>query len=111
MSAHVTGSYEFTAPAEVVFGVLTDPDRAYRWLPVSAHTDRADDGGLRMQWRAEDGSGLDGSAEVADLPAGGSVVRAEVTLPGDHDEEQARTLLAEAMRDLQRDVSDNFNAG
>jgi uncharacterized protein YndB with AHSA1/START domain len=32
--AGISGSFEFTAPAEVVFGVLTDPDRTSRWLPA-----------------------------------------------------------------------------
>jgi hypothetical protein len=40
------------------------------------------------------------------------VVHAEVVLPGAAaDDERARRLLAETMEHLQRDVSDNFNAG
>ncbi len=34
MTTRITGSFPFTAPPEVVFGFLTDPDRTYRWLPT-----------------------------------------------------------------------------
>ena len=37
-AVRVSGSYDFTAPAEVVFGVLTDPDRTSRWLPRGMNT-------------------------------------------------------------------------
>jgi uncharacterized protein YndB with AHSA1/START domain len=126
----VNGSYTFTGPAEVVFGVLTDPDRAARWLPpgmrtASVTTDQVtvrageqdqrygveivpDD--LRVRWHPIDGSGPRGDARVEDGPAGGSVLHAEVTVPG-ADEKTVEGLLGEAMRNLQRDVSDNFNAG
>ena len=132
MSTSVTGSYRFTAPAEVVFGVLTDPDRTSRWLPRGMNTEpagadlvrvrlgsRVHEYGvqivaeqLQVRWRSQDGEGLSGTARVQDEPAGGSVVHAEVVLPGAAaDDEQARRLLAETMDHLQRDVSDNFNAG
>ena len=128
----ITGSFEFTAPAEVVFGVLTDPDRTTRWLPagmVAESSDaekvqirtgsgtqtyevRTEPESLRLTWRSVGDDGLHGAAEVEDGAAGGSVVRAEVEvreqLAGD---QRADELLAEAMRHLQRDVSDNFNAG
>jgi uncharacterized protein YndB with AHSA1/START domain len=132
MSTSVTGSYHFTAPAEVVFGVLTDPDRTSRWLPRGMNTEpagadlvrvrlgsRVHEYGvqivaeqLQVRWRSQDGEGLSGTARVQDEPAGGSVVHAEVVLPGAAaDDERARRLLAETMEHLQRDVSDNFNAG
>jgi uncharacterized protein YndB with AHSA1/START domain len=128
----IQGTYQFTAPAEVVFGVLTDPHRTSRWLPrgmnaESAETDRArvrsgsdvhdfevqiSTEPMRMRWHAVDGSGLDGSVLVEDAPAGGSTVRAEIAVPGrDQEESRARRLLDESMEHLQRDVSDNFNAG
>ena len=57
-------------------------------------------------------SGLRGAAHVDDAPAGGSMVHADVTVPGRvADDQQVRNLLAETMRHPQRDVSDNFNAG
>ena len=122
----------FDAPAEVVFGVLTDPDRTTRWLPRGMSSESAGvdhvrvraDGQiheydvtsvpeqLRVEWRARDSAGLHGAAWVRDAPAGGCVVHAEVTVPGgDAERERAGELLSEAMRHLRRDVSDNFNAG
>ena len=128
----VSGSYEFTAPAEVVYGVLTDPDRTSRWLPEGMNAESAgaekvrvragaqvheyevqlDPDRLQLRWRALDDSGLQGTARVEDAPAGGSVVHAEVAVPGaEGDGQRVRDVLAEAMRHLQRDVNDNFNAG
>jgi uncharacterized protein YndB with AHSA1/START domain len=128
----VAGSYPFTAPAEVVFSVLTDPDRTYRWLPRGVTVDSAESGQvwlrvgaqvhqygvqvvpdrLELRWHSMDDDGLRGTARVQDAPAGGSVVHAEVAVPGDGpDDQQVRSLLAETMQHLQRDVSDNFNAG
>ena len=128
----ISGSYDFTAPAEVVFGVLTDPDRTTRWLPrgMTAESAGAEQARIRvgtqvhaygikvvtdhreLQWHAEDIPGLHGSAQVDDGPAGGSVVRAEIVVPAAvADESRARDLLDETMRHLQRDVSNNFNAG
>ena len=129
--ASISGTYDFTAPAEVVFGVLTDPDRAPRWLPQgvteSASTERVRvrvgsqireygveivPDRLELRWRALDDADLHGAAQVQDAPAGGSVLHAEVAVPGaDADDQRVRRLLTETMRHLQRDVSDNFNAG
>jgi uncharacterized protein YndB with AHSA1/START domain len=132
MPVVISESYEFTAPAEVVFGVLTDPDRVARWLPRGMDTEsasadrvrvrvgsqvheygvRVQAEQLRVEWRSQEDAGPSGTARVEDAPAGGSVLHAEVLLPGrDADQDQARDLLAESMRHLQRDVSDNFNAG
>ena len=123
---HVSGSYDFTGPAEVVFDVLTNPDRAARWLPgaldagsVTAKSVKAgaqeyqvevDPDGLRLDWRSAAEGGAHGSARVEDAPAGGSVVHAEVTTSAG-DEQAVTAVLDEAMRNLQSDVSDNFNAG
>jgi uncharacterized protein YndB with AHSA1/START domain len=128
----ISGSYPFTAPAEVVFGVLTDPDRTSRWLPRGMNTEPSDAGRVRVRagsqvheygvqvvpdrlqvrWNSLDVSGLAGSARVEDAPAGGSVVHAEVAVPGRAPgDEQVLNLLQETMQHLQRDVSDNFNAG
>jgi uncharacterized protein YndB with AHSA1/START domain len=131
-TATITGEYEFNAPAEVVFGVLTDPDRTTRWLPAGMRTDSAApdhvlvragsrtygydvtvvSDRLRVEWRSRDIPGLHGSAWVRDAPAGGSTTYAEVAVPdGVADRQRAEDLLVEAMGHLQRDVSDNFNAG
>lgn len=126
----VSASYGFTAPPEVVFGVLTDPDRAARWLPgggqvvaASAERIRISDGqrdhgygveiagsGLRVRWQSLDDGGTHGAARVEDAPGGGSVVHAEVTTP-DGDEKTVTDLLDEAMGALRSEVADNFNAG
>ncbi|MGK5682167.1 SRPBCC family protein [Actinoplanes sp. URMC 104] len=132
MPAHISDRSEFNAPAEVVFGVLTDPDRITRWLPRGMRTEsvkdqrvRVEAGSrlheftvdtdaeeLRVRWRSLDVSGLQAVARVQDAPAGGSVLEAEVEAPdGLVDESRLRDLLAETMTHLGRDVSDNFNAG
>jgi uncharacterized protein YndB with AHSA1/START domain len=131
-TAVISCQHEFNAPAEVVFGVLTDPDRTTRWLPLGMSTESASvdhvrvrAGGrtyeydvssipdeLRLEWRSRDSSGLQGAASVRDASAGGCAVHAEVTVLGGRAERQrAEKLVTEAMRRLQRDVSDNFNAG
>lgn len=126
--ATIAESFGFTGPAEVVFGVLTDPDRVTRWLPVGMTAESVDGGKvlvragerttayeveivgaeLRLTWRSTEDDRLHGTARVRDGAAGGSVLHAEVSAP---DESRARTLLAETMAHLQRDVSDNFTAG
>ena len=132
MTTRITGTFPFTAPAEVVFGVLTDPDRTYRWLSEGVHVESAgpdsikvktgsetheyavstDPARLRIEWRAPDDTGLTATAEVHDSPAGGSTVEAEVHLPGPADDEKrANELLTHTMNRLQLEVSDNFNAG
>jgi len=131
-TAGISGRYEFNAPAEAVFGVLTDPDRTTRWLPLGMSTESAGldhvrvragsqtyeydvslvPEQLRVEWRSADCAGPHGAAWVRDAPAGGCVLHAEVAVPGgDAERQRAEELLAEAMRHLRRDVSDNFNAG
>jgi uncharacterized protein YndB with AHSA1/START domain len=131
-TAVIACQHEYNAPAEVVFGVLTDPDRTTRWLPLGMSTESASvdhvrvraDGQtyeydvssvpdeLRVEWHSRDPAGLQGAAWVRDAPAGGCVVRAEVVVPGGAAERQrAEELVAEAMVHLQRDVSDNFTPG
>lgn len=126
--SRVSVSRGFTGPAEVVFGVLTDPDRAARWLPraesVSTERVKVRSGDhmreftvevvpdrLQVRWRPVDGDGAEGEARVEDAPAGGSVVHAELTVPASGDRRTAEAALQEALRNLQSDVSDNFNAG
>jgi uncharacterized protein YndB with AHSA1/START domain len=132
MPAHISDRYEFDAPAEVVFGVLTDPHRVTRWLPLGMRAEQINGDRVRVEvgarsydcavevvpermrlgWRSLDVSGLHGGAQVQDAPAGGSVVLADVHAPGAvADEARLRDVLAETMRHLRRDVSDNFNAG
>jgi uncharacterized protein YndB with AHSA1/START domain len=127
----VEESFQFDAPPEVVFNSLTDPDRMDRWLPIGVRArllsaDRlvvASDGytwhyeftavpaELRLSWRAMDGPDVDGEADVDDAGAGGSVVHVQLNADERVDRPQIRQYLHEAMDRLQRDVSDNFNAG
>src|SRR4051794_32434082 len=99
----IGGRYDFDAPAEVVFGVLTDPDRTTRWLPLGMRAESRGTDGVRVRagsqtydyevelvpdrlevrWRSRDVADLHGTAQVRDAPAGGSVVDAEVAVPGD----------------------------
>jgi hypothetical protein len=132
MPAHISDRYSFDAPAEVVFGVLTDPERVTRWLPLGMRAQRVEADRVRVEvgarsydceidvvpermhigWRSLDVAGLHGGARVEDAPAGGSFVLAEVTAPDSALEEgRLRDVLAETMRHLRRDVSDNFTAG
>lgn len=128
----ISDQYEFNAPPEVVFGVLTDPDRITRWLPTGVRAESVEGDRVRLKagsrllecamvvepdeltvrWRSLDITGLRGTARVTDAPAGGSVLHAEVQVPpAIAGEKRSRELLAETMRHLRRDVSDNFNAG
>ncbi|MEV4708892.1 SRPBCC family protein [Actinoplanes sp. NPDC049316] len=119
MTTRITGSFPFTAPAEVVFDVLTDPDRTYRWLPEGMTTEprshgyavSKDPAHLSIQWARPDGTGLTATATVRDAPAGGSILDAELELPDTLTTADANSILADTMTRLQRDVSDNFNAG
>lgn len=129
---HVNEEYGLTAPPEVVFDVLTDVDRATRWLPGGVSVEQSGPnrvlvraGGYRQEYefaRAPDelrlavrfagASQPSAVAAVSDGSAGGSRLLVEVTTPdGGPSEERVRQLLAELVRRLQRDVSDNFNAG
>ena len=38
----ISETFDFTAPPEVVFNSLTDPDRAHRWLPSGVRAERPD---------------------------------------------------------------------
>ena len=128
----VRGTFGFNAPAEVVFGVLTDPDRVPRWLPPGATADLVGGGErlrvrtgnghgeyeveiiaerMEVRWRAAGGPVPHGSARVSDAPAGGSQLDTEVSAPAWAGEERVRRTLDETATRLRRDVSDNFNAG
>jgi uncharacterized protein YndB with AHSA1/START domain len=125
----VAESYDFTAPAEVVFSTLTDPHRLGRWLPEGVSLSAPDPhrlevrvGGRRydvstapedmqLSWRSTDPP-VRAQVEVRDAPAGGSTVHVEMTGSGPGmDADRVRGFVATAMRQLQEDVSDNFNAG
>jgi uncharacterized protein YndB with AHSA1/START domain len=128
----VSGTYAIAAPAEVVFGTLTDPERTTRWLPrgmvaehhrpnlVRVHVGEqvaefrvtTDAEQLRMQWSSADGAGLHGSTRVQDTAAGGSTVEVRLRLPaGGPDLDRVRDLVEQSAAHLRRDVEDNFTAG
>lgn len=126
-----TETYLVSAPPEVVYNTLTDPDRANRWLPstVAAEvtgTERMTicaDGHvreyqlgrslheMRLSWRSLDAD-VHGWARVREAPAGGSALDVEISLsqPGVRPD-QVRGVVDEVVRHLRRDVSDNFTAG
>jgi hypothetical protein len=67
---------------------------------------------MRLTWRSVDSPDLHGSARVQDGPTGGSNLQVAVSAPDSGpDTERIRAFLAETMRHLECDVSDNFNAG
>lgn len=127
----VNATYGFSAPPEVVFGTLTDPDRTTRWLPERAVAEDARPdrvrvrafgrvaefdvsrapGDMRVTWTSVDDPALYASASVRDADAGGSTVDVEIAAPAGVDAERVRGLLDETARRLGRDVSDNFTAG
>jgi uncharacterized protein YndB with AHSA1/START domain len=124
--------FDFEAPPEVVFNSLIDPERADRWLPSGIQVEWIDTGevraiveskaatfaididpdDLRLTWRSPGDQRLHGVVRAEDGPAGGCRLHVTVTMPQDGaDPDRGHVLLAEAMRHLRRDVSDNFNAG
>jgi hypothetical protein len=123
--------FGFNAPAEVVYNNLTDPERAHRWLPpglrIAEWTDervrlaadrRAVDvdvdvrmiaAGMRLTFRCLAPVQVRGSARVKDTPLGGSQVDVVVnTDRSGPDPATVRCLIDQAMRLLERDVSDDF---
>lgn len=128
----IRNTFGLTAPAEVVFDVMTNPDRSMRWLPFDATAEQvgagewrlvAGDGSeqyhvststsdLTVEWRAVDAPETSGSARVRDGASGGSEVDIVVRVPELRvDPARMTAVTAELVRRLQLDVSDNFNAG
>jgi uncharacterized protein YndB with AHSA1/START domain len=106
----ITQTYGFSAPPENVFDVMTDPDRAGRWLPDGVQVSAGAD--LRAEWVCAHWPQLSGSAHVRDGGSGDSEV--DVVIRGDGIEPDAsriRTSVQEAVENLRRAVSDNFTAG
>jgi carbon monoxide dehydrogenase subunit G len=126
----ITESFDFSAPPEVVFNNLTDPDRTDRWLPLGVRVRRltgdrvlveadgwskelevtSEPAELRLSGRATDRPDITADAVVEAGAAGGSVVRLRITA-GEPNTALTRDFIREAMGRLQRDVADNFNAG
>lgn len=126
----ISDTFDFTAPPEVVYNSLTDPDRAHRWVPTGVrmrwltgqrvrlegplgateYDVTADTDDLRLTWQGTGTSMVRGTAEVLDGPAGGSQVRVTIDAP-EHRATRVRAIIGEIARHLQWDVSDNFNPG
>ncbi len=133
----ISDSYSFSAPAEVVFSVMTDPHRAARWMPPDVTIEsvgvdhlhiRTGQGvqryqiamaptDLHLRWQALDAPPLHGTVSVVDAPAGSSRLYVVVTVPeggsdrAATDEELIRAFLVKAVRGLGSEVNDNFNPG
>lgn len=127
----ITATVDVPAPAEAVYGVLTDPARATRWLPVGmvaepVTADRIrvraygrttdvrltrDEDALAVGWTTAGDPRLTAAAEVREAGAGGSEVRIRLGVPGEWSTERLHGLLDEFARHLRRDVDDNFTAG
>jgi uncharacterized protein YndB with AHSA1/START domain len=125
---------DIDAPAEVVFNVVTDPDRLARWLPsqltvADTGTERLRvswDGAadareyrlvvlperLRVEWRPSGPDGWPGFLQVHDNPAGGATAEACVEPAGQvGGVDRAPEVLDAAMTNLRREVKDSLTAG
>ncbi len=121
-------TYSLSAPPEVVFNSLTDPDRTARWLPAGVSLEMRDAermvvqvGGhrlelqihtdmqrMRMTGQLAGRSEVRGGVQVTQAPAGGCNLAVEWD---GLDHSRAHRLVDDAVEQLRRDVSDNFNAG
>ncbi len=88
-----------SAPPEVVFSTATDPDRRSAWLPGGLGVEPADPEALEARLTGD----ADGTLSVRPGDAGGSSV--ELSVGGRAPEPD------DLLRALEREVSDNFNAG
>lgn len=125
---------DIDAPPEIVFNVVTDPDRLARWLPTQlrvADTGReclrvswdgaADEREYRLvvlperrrvEWRPSGPHGWAGFLQVHDNPAGGATAEACVEPAGRAGgADQAPGALETAMTNLRREVADSLTAG
>jgi uncharacterized protein YndB with AHSA1/START domain len=128
----IIDTFGFNAPAEVVYNTLTDPDRTERWLPAGVRVlERTDDGrirlaagsttvdvevdtiadDMRLTFRCTAPVQVRGTARVEDTAGAGSRIEVAVTTDSGPDPATVRDVLAQTMRHLARDVSDNFTAG
>jgi hypothetical protein len=110
-----------SAPPEVVFNTVTDPDRLAGWVPqqlrakadeheVSVVAER-----LRVEWRPAGSDGWTGALQVRDGSAGGAQVEVTVEPTGSPadppDGDDVPSQLDGALTELDREVVDNLTAG
>jgi uncharacterized protein YndB with AHSA1/START domain len=128
----ISDSFAVPAPPEVVFHVLTDPDRVMRWLPDNLTAEvagpdlvRVISGSatgnvrrsvvpeeLRLKWSAVDYAPHEGEVRVEDSGGGGSTVEVTVRLDaGTAPEARVRQMLARGAEKLRSDVAENLTAG
>jgi uncharacterized protein YndB with AHSA1/START domain len=128
----IRDSFSVPAPPELVFHVLTDPDRISRWLPsslsaevlardivrISAASGAADfqrsavPAELRLGWTRLDGAPMDADVRVEDSGGGGCTVDVTVRMAGEPVlEPQVRQLLRNGAERVCSDVEDNLTAG
>jgi hypothetical protein len=103
----------FSAPPEVVYNTVSDPDRRSGWLPPGLPPpDRADSDRMRLEWSPGKTAGRGGYLQVRSIPSGGAAV---VWSMDDALADRTRTGLPRALDDalanLAREVADNLNAG
>jgi hypothetical protein len=121
-----TMSRDFSAPAEVVFGVAMDLNRWGRWLPPGVQVDRTGADELRVVWSGGTQTvrwqvtpadltivarpvtwSWSGSLRVVERPAGGSTARLEI----DGDGGPSPAAVERALAHLGDEVSENFTDG
>lgn len=103
----------FSAPPEVVYNTVCDPDRRSGWLPPGLPPpDRADGDRMRLEWSAGRAAGRGGYLQVRPISSGGAAVvwslddaLAERTGAG------LPRALDDALTNLAREVADNLNTG
>ena len=97
-----------SAPPEVVFSTATDPDRRDGWLPHELRLGTTETGPdtyqVRLSTGPDAGSDSAGVLQVRPGDAGGALVELSVSADGGATPE-------EILGNLERMVTDNFNAG
>jgi hypothetical protein len=102
MSRHATCG--ISAPPEVVFSTATDPDRRDGWLPQELDLGPVENGPDSYEVQLAAGSSTAGVLHVRPGDAGGALVELSVAADGGTEAE-------EMLSNLERIVTDNFNAG
>jgi hypothetical protein len=117
----------FSAPAEVVYGIATDLDRWARWLPAGVSVAGTGPDALRVVWpggaeavqwllapedlaataRLAGGVPWSGTLQVDDTPAGGSTAQLRI----DGDDGRLRSSAERALAYLDHEVADSLSAG
>lgn len=93
-----------SAPPEVVFSTATDPERRDGWLPHELRLGPTETGSDTFAVQLASGSSSAGVLQVRPGDAGGALVELSVSADGGAEPE-------EILGNLERMVTDNFNAG